>query len=83
MVVQLVKKMTLKTYSTVLEAIDPATGELVIWAGLDVQAESEKEAQRWCIENGLGYLQVVGEKIQDPSTVLALDAVYHSGNREN
>lgn len=71
----------MKRYLTKLKAIDPATGFLCEWAGMDIYADSQKAAQRFCIDNGMGYLTVIGEAQNDTITELLLLSTV--GNREN
>ncbi len=73
--------MKLKTYATVIHAIDPATEELMVWCGPVIQDVSQKQAQRQCIDNDMGYLIVVGEIDQTPQTEAAL--MFKWENREN
>lgn len=47
-------------FTTSLRAIDPSGGELKKWCGPHVEAISWDMAQRWCEENGFGYLEVDG-----------------------
>lgn len=51
----------MKTYKTEFVAEHRLTGELVLFAGPDIEAESQQEAQDWADHN-IGYLRVVGEK---------------------
>lgn len=49
-------------YATEIQALNPHTKELRIWAGPHVQGISFEDAQRYCDEN-LGYCKVVGKLV--------------------
>jgi hypothetical protein len=53
--------MNIRLWSTVLRAVDPETMELKTWGGPNVPGLSLEDAQRWCWQNGMGYLRVIGE----------------------
>jgi len=53
----------MKLWYTTLEAIDPRDGELKLWAGPKVIADTYEDAVKVCNEKGYGYLQVLGEYI--------------------
>lgn len=46
------------TFSTKIKAIDPSTGYLVVFAGPQIRSISKHHAQKWCNNNGFGYLEV-------------------------
>lgn len=48
-------------FTTSIEAINPRTGELNIFNGPVIEAESWEQAQYHCDNNGLGYCRVDGE----------------------
>lgn len=52
-----------RTYTTLINAVDPKTGLLCHWVGPDIEADSLEDAVRYCQENGLGYCRVDGEKM--------------------
>lgn len=47
-------------YVTEIQAIDPETGELKVYAGPKIQADNMHEAKEYCKNNGLGYCKVLG-----------------------
>lgn len=55
----------MKTFLTQLRAINNQTGELATYMGMRIPAESHEDAQRYCDENGMGYLRVIGEFIEE------------------
>jgi hypothetical protein len=55
----------MKKFTTILQAIDPRDGELKTWQGQIIQAKTIVEAKRFCQKNGLGYLRVIGEFIEE------------------
>ena len=50
---------------TELTAINPTTGDLCKWVGPNIVAETIEEAAQYCQENGLGYLTVIGEFVEE------------------
>ncbi|MEH6305918.1 hypothetical protein RYH73_09715 [Olivibacter sp. CPCC 100613] len=55
----------MKTFTTHLQAINPDTLELQLFAGPNIVAKDWDEAEDYCYRNGLGYLVVDGE-LSDP-----------------
>ena len=51
----------MKKFTTSIEAINPHTGELNIFNGPVIEAQSWEQAQFNCDNNGLGYCRVDGE----------------------
>lgn len=51
---------TTQVYVTEIRAINPENGEMALWAGPNVEANSFEEATEYCNNNGLGYCKVVG-----------------------
>ena len=51
----------MNVYVTEIKAIDPTTGEMLVWAGPNVPGDSFEAAEKYCQENGLGYCKVVGQ----------------------
>ena len=51
----------IRTYVTKLMAINPETGHLCEYAGPMIKGNGAKDAHYYCQENGLGYLEVLGE----------------------
>ncbi|MEN6569005.1 MAG: hypothetical protein ABFC18_03230 [Rikenellaceae bacterium] len=45
---------------TEIQANDPITGEIQIWAGPEIEANTEQQAIDYCNSNGLGYCKVIG-----------------------
>ena len=41
-------------------AIDPRDGQMKKWCGPEITAETHKEAEEYCQNNGLGYCKVEG-----------------------
>jgi len=58
----------MKMWYTTIEAIDPQDGELKLWAGPKIQAPTYEAAKDFCQDNGLGFLNVVGEFIGERPT---------------
>jgi len=54
----------MKIWSTAIEAVDPVTKELTLWAGPYVPGQTRREAEDYCDRNGLGYCEVVGMFIE-------------------
>jgi len=46
-------------WATQVRAIDPKTGELCTFKGIDIFADSLEDAQAW-VDNNAGFLDVVG-----------------------
>lgn len=57
----------MRTFVTEVQAIDPTDGLLKTFEGLRIESINPKMAQKWCNENGLGFLKVVGELVCDIS----------------
>ena len=55
----------MKTYATVIEAINPHTGRLASWAGPNIPGVTETDAQGFCDTHGLGYCKVIGELVME------------------
>ena len=59
----------MKTWTTLIRAVDPKDGEIKLWMGPYIPGEDKQEAIKYCQSNGLGYCQVdmefVGE-VDDP-----------------
>jgi len=55
----------MKTFTTLIKAVNQKTGELQYFAGQNVQAETIEDAQEYCNKNGLGYCKVDGEFISE------------------
>lgn len=49
-----------KIWLTEVNAICPKTDKLKTFAGQNVMAESQDEAEKYCESNGLGYLKIIG-----------------------
>ena len=58
----------MKLWCTEIIAIRPSDGELVNYCGPNVPGLTEKMAQQYCEENGLGYCKVVGQLISEIPT---------------
>ncbi|NRB54166.1 MAG: hypothetical protein HRU41_41345 [Saprospiraceae bacterium] len=52
-------------YGTEIHAICPIQRELKVFGGPLIEAESQEAAELWCQENGMGYLKVLGRKLND------------------
>lgn len=52
-------------WTTEIRAIDPIDGELKLWQGPNVPGKDFNEADRYCIENGLGYCVVTGRFVAE------------------
>jgi hypothetical protein len=63
-VIRLQSEYPLKLWATTIEAIDPQTGELKIYAGAYVPGKTKHEAQQYCFENGLGFCEVIGVLVE-------------------
>jgi hypothetical protein len=55
----------MKQWCTEIKAIDPIDGEMKKWCGPNVPGISQKDAERYCQINGLGYCNIVGELIAE------------------
>lgn len=55
-------------YTTELDAIDPADGELKRWQGPNIPAIGWNDAEQYCQEHGFGYLRVTGQLIAEIGT---------------
>jgi hypothetical protein len=55
----------MKKWCTELRAIDPKDGELKTWCGPIVEGLTQGLAEKWCQENGLGYLKIAGELVAE------------------
>ena len=64
----------MRIYTTKIRAIDPVTGDLKLWAGQDIHAESFEKAEQYCREK-IGYCEVDGELISviDEHTGIKID----------
>ena len=51
----------MRTYLTKLIAIDPFSGKLCEYSGPQIKGNGIQDAKYFCQENGLGYLEVIGE----------------------
>lgn len=54
-----------RLFTTTLKAIDPNDGVLKDWMGDYVKANSISDAKQWCQDNGKGYLDILGEFIEE------------------
>jgi len=63
-------------FTTTITAINPHTKELCSWRGINIEAISFKMAQKYCDENGLGYLLVDGilRELDDNYKIVPLQA---------
>lgn len=55
----------MKKWATEIKAIDPKTGELKKWCGIEVPGINLEDAELYCQNNGLGYCKVIGELIAE------------------
>ena len=53
---------------TEIEAKDPATGDICMWAGPRIGGISPSDAQSRCNEMGQGYCRVIGELLVEVPT---------------
>ncbi|MCL4639783.1 MULTISPECIES: hypothetical protein [Olivibacter] len=67
----------MKTFTTHLQAINPDTQELQLFAGPNILARDWDEAEDYCYRNGLGYLVVDGELNEALGTENATKLVQH------
>ncbi len=51
-------------YTTEIQAIDPADGELKLWQGPNIEADSFEHAEQICLQK-IGYLKVTGRFVQE------------------
>ena len=65
-------------FETQITAIDPQDGELKTWSGPGILANSIEDAQEYCQNNGLGYLNVIEEIIGEISFSISEHASYLS-----
>lgn len=63
------KIKNMKKFVTIIQAIDPKTGELCKWVGPTIEAESFSDAEKYCNDNGLGYCGVDGEMVGEEEWV--------------
>ena len=54
-----------------------------LWGGPNIEAETQKAAEEYCQENGLGYCKVIGELIEEIPWSIAEHAVELYSNRDN
>lgn len=54
-----------KLFTTELKAIDPMDGKLKTWVGPRIPAKSWEEAEMFVKDNGMGYLNVDGEFVDE------------------
>jgi len=62
-----------KFWTTSVKAINPKTGELILWMGPNVPGYNKEDAQRYCNMNEMGYLKVEN---------LVIKESYHFNNYE-
>lgn len=55
----------MRKYTTIIRAVDPADGQLKVWMGPTIQAESIEAARLYCDTNDLGYCEIFGEFIAE------------------
>ena len=55
----------MKTFTTIIRAIDPESLTLKTYSGPNIQALNFQDAQDYCNINGLGYCKVDGELISE------------------
>jgi len=65
----------MKTFTTEILALDPRTGDMKKWAGPYIQAETFEDAERYCMNKGLGYCEVTGQLVAevDEETGIRID----------
>ena len=51
----------MKTFETLIKAIDPHDGEIKTFKGNAISAKSKEEARKYCDNNGLGFLHISDE----------------------
>jgi hypothetical protein len=57
----------MKKWCTEILAIDIKDNQLKRWGGIEVEGITQKDAQQFCENNGLGYCRVIGELIAEIS----------------
>jgi hypothetical protein len=73
-----------KIWVTQIRAIDPEDGEMKLWAGPDIEAETYEAACAFVQSNGLGYCEVIGELVEEIPEVLANCAsILYADERKN
>lgn len=55
----------MKTWVTLIKALDPVTGLMKTWSGPNVPGINHDDATRYCQQNELGYCQVIGELVAE------------------
>ena len=55
----------MEKFVTEILAIDPMDGQMRLWAGPLIEAETIEQAREYCDANGLGYCAVVGKFIAE------------------
>jgi hypothetical protein len=65
-------------FETQITAIDPQDGKLKTWSGPCILANSIEDAQEYCQNNGLGYLNVIEEIIGEIPYSISEHASYLS-----
>ena len=55
----------MKTFSTLIHALDPMDGEYKTFAGPNIRALSRKLAFEYCQNNRLGYCHIDGEVVAE------------------
>lgn len=50
---------------TEIEAVNPDTEELCLWAGPRIWADTEEEAKEFCQKHDLGYCKILGRLIDE------------------
>lgn len=55
----------MKKFTTNLKAIDPIDREIKTYSGPIIIAKNIIDARRFCKKNGLGYLRITGEFIEE------------------
>lgn len=71
----------MRLWVTSIKAIDPIDHELKSWAGPYIEAPSAEEAFDFCVNNGLGYCEILGEfveTIEASNTDCYNETKYHS-----
>lgn len=59
----------MKTYGTIIRAVNWETGELCTFEGPKVPGINRKDAQRYCNKNDLGYCKVTDELVSEIPTI--------------
>lgn len=60
----------MKVFVTQIDAVDSTDGVLKGWFGPQVLAESQKDAEVYCQNNGLGYCKVIGELVLQEENII-------------